>query len=343
MDRPLHRRGRAWVALLVWLVSAVAGVALGRGVASAESPPLAISPVSDGSGARRTSFVFSLAPGIAQSDKVMVSNLGDETVNVRVYAVNAFTTPSGKIGVKSFNEELTVPATWLRFTNALGDGVLQIAPKTAKQIPFSVFVPSDAPPGDYAFGIAAMPVVDPIEPTEGENSLQIVTAVASLALVRVDGPLNPSVAILEFDATAKPPLIPGLKGGESTVDVLLVNTGNQKVNATVKITQINAFGRESYRYPDQTYQNLLPGSEIRIKKGWPDAPSLRGRINVEVTTDVGVSVTRSMPFWSIPWAFVGIVAGVLVVLLVVRRWTGRRRARLNGASDDPSLHGSRSG
>ena len=334
MDRPVQRRAQ-WRAAFVWcLVAIAASVVSTHGHVAAESPPLAISPVSDGGGARRTSFVFSLTPGTAQSDDVVVSNLGDTAVNVKVYAANAFTGSSGKIGVKSFSDELEVPATWMRFTSALGDGTLQIAPKTAKQIPFSVFVPSDAPPGDYAFGIAAMPVVDPLESPDG-STLQIVTAVASLVLIRVEGPLNPSVAILEFDATAKPALIPGFPGGESTVDALLVNTGNQKLNATVTIRQIDAFGRESYRYPEQKYENLLPGSEIRIRKGWPDAPSLRGRVEVQVTTDAGVGVTRSMSFWSVPWAFGGIViAALLLLLLILRALRNRRHRRDDSDADD---------
>ena len=326
--------GRRWSrSAQLWLVMAtIAGACLGlmpqtAGQARAETVPVAIAPESDGSGVRRSVFVFGLAPGSAQTDTVVVSNLGDKTANVRLYAANAFTTSTGKIAVKSISDDPKVPATWVRFTNALGDGVLQIPPKSAKKVPFALYVPRSAPPGDYALGLAAMPVVDPLQPSSGQSTIQVVTAVATPVLVRVDGPLNPSVAILDFKTSATPAVFPGLAGGTSRLHVLLVNNGNQKLTAKVNISQIDALGHVSYRFPEFEYQNLLPGAEIPINKGWPDAPTLRGRVRVEVTTDAGVSVVRSKAFWSIPWTFIVVVVGLLLALVLLLRFRRARRIR----------------
>ena len=193
---------------------------------------------------------------------------------------------------------------------------------------FAIRVPADAGPGDYALGLGAMPVVDAPTPVPGQDTLTIITAVATLALIRVDGPLLPSVAITDMKVSAKPPTIPGTAGGQSTVDFNLVNSGNQRVKATVNIAEINALGRVSYRYPAFTIEGLLPGAVVPIKKGWPDAPVLRGRIRVEVTTDSDAVVTRSMGFWSVPWGFGALLIALIVAIFLIRRLRRRRRSRV---------------
>lgn len=317
------------------VLGALLALSIGGGVVATSAPialagnstSISIQPVTEGAGIRRAAFVFAMAAGTVQTDSVVVTNNGDDTANIRVYAANAFSTASGKIGVKAYTDELTTPATWLRYTSQLGDGILQIPPHTAKSIPFAVRVPSDAGPGDYAIGLGAMPVVDSPTQVPGQDTITIVTAVATLALIRVDGPLLPSLAITDMKVSAKPPMIPGTAGGESTVDFNLVNSGNQRVKATVNIAQINALGRVSYRYPAFTIEGLLPGAIVPIKKGWPDAPVLRGRIRVEVTTDSDAQVTRSMGFWSVPWGFIAMVVLAIVVLVMLLRFRRRRRAR----------------
>jgi uncharacterized membrane protein len=325
---PSTARRRVLAALLALSIGSGV-VATSAATASAENnASISIQPITEGSGIRRAAFVFSMAAGTVQTDSVVVTNNGDETVNVRVYVANAFSTASGKIGVKAYTDELTTPATWLRYTSQLGDGILQIAPHTAKSIPFAIRVPADAGPGDYAIGLGAMPAIDTAPSVAGQDTITIVTAVATLALIRVDGPLLPSVAITDMKVSAKPPMIPGTAGGQSTVDFNLVNSGNQRVKATVNISQVNAFGRVSYRYPAFTVEGLLPGAVVPIKKGWPDAPVLRGRIKVEVTTDSDAQVTRSMGFWSIPWAFIALLAVVIALVVLLLRFRRRRRARL---------------
>jgi uncharacterized membrane protein len=325
---PSTARRRVLASLLALSIGSGVLATSASTAAAENNASISIQPITEGSGIRRAAFVFSMAAGTVQTDSVVVTNNGDETVNVRVYIANAFSTASGKIGVKAYTDELTTPATWLRYTSQLGDGILQIAPHTAKSVPFAIRVPADAGPGDYAIGLGAMPVVDDAPTVPGQDTITIITAVATLALIRVDGPLLPSVAITDMKVSAKPPMIPGTAGGQSTVDFNLVNSGNQRVKATVNIAQVNALGRVSYRYPAFTIEGLLPGAVVPIKKGWPDAPVLRGRIKVEVTTDSDAKVTRSMGFWSIPWGFIALLVVVIVLLVLLLRYRRRRRARM---------------
>lgn len=318
-----------WLGLLVAFAALVAGVSAVPSAHAADPEPLAIEPVSTGGGINRASFNFTLAPGDSQTDSVVVSNLGENAQNVRIYLANAFTTTSGKIGVKANEAAKEEPVGWVNYTSKLGNGVIQIPAKTSKTIPFTISVPPDAAPGDYAVGLAAVPVVDPLAAQQGQNTLTVVTAVATLMRLKVDGPLLPVVQIADLATAATPALVPGTDGGTTSVAFKVVNAGNQTFKATVNITQTDALGNDMYSYPPIQLNEMLPGSAVPVAVGWPDAPSLRGAVRVEVTTDTAATVVRKASFWSVPWGFVGMLAGALVLLGLL--WRLRKRRRLAGA------------
>jgi dihydroorotate dehydrogenase (fumarate) len=327
VEMPHASRRINWLgSLLVAVAVALPAFEAGSLAHAADAQPLAIEPASTGGGIKRTSFNYTLSPGDSQTDSVVVSNLGDTTQNVRVYLANAFTTASGKVGVKANEAAKEDPVGWVNYTSKLGNGVIQIAAKTSKTIPFTITVPPDAPPGDYAVGLAAVPVVDPLAAQQGQNNLTVVTAVATLLRLNVDGPLLPVVQIANLAARATPALVPGTDGGTTSVSFQVVNAGNQSFKATVNITETDALGNDMYTYPPIQLNEMLPGSAVPVDVGWPDAPSWRGAVRVEVTTDTTATVVRKAAFWAVPWGFVGIIVGVLILLELLRRLRKRRRS-----------------
>jgi hypothetical protein len=320
-----HRRVLRMVAVMLTLLPVLMIWPIGAPspVGATTSGSLTVYPDSDGKGVRRSQFVFDLEPGAAQRDVVVVSNSGDRPLNVRVYVANSFTTASGKLGVKSKDEPRTGAALWTTFTSQLGNGLIQIAPGTAKKIPFSIYVPPDAPPGDYAVGVAAVPDVDAASADPGSNKVTVVTAVASLVLLRVKGPLLPAATISALEVAVTPPPAPFVRGGRSVISFDVSNIGNQRLNLTVKISQLDAFDRVMYEYPPIELPNVLPGARVKINRAHPDAPLVRGRVKVEMTSTEGTTVTRTQSFWAIPWGFV--VAVMLLLVLVRIAWIRRRR------------------
>jgi hypothetical protein len=322
----LHRTLLRMVAVVSTLLPVLLIWSLGApSTAGASQNALTVYPESDGKGVRRSQFVFDLEPGSAQRDVVVVSNLSDRPMNVRVYVANSFTTASGRLGVKSKDEPRTGATLWATFTSQLGNGLIQIAPKTAKKIPFSIYVPPDAPPGDYALGVAAVPDVDAASADPGSNKVTVVTAVASLVLLRVKGPLLPAATISALEVDVTPPPAPFVRGGRSVISFDVSNVGNQRLNLTVKISQLNALDRVMYEYPPIELPNVLPGAKVPISRAHPDAPMVRGRVKVEVTSAEGTTVTRTKSFWAIPWGFV--VAVMLLLVLLRIAWIRRRRKR----------------
>jgi hypothetical protein len=323
----LIRIAGALVASVVLAAVALVGAAP---PAAAQAPPqtggLAVGPAQTAGGVKRSSFDFVVAAGGVQDDSVVVSNLSDQKKSYFVYVANGFTTDTGKIAVRPNEAPKTGVATWLKFGPDLPDGQIILEPKTAAVIPFRINVPIDASPGDYAFGIAAVPPALRPVPVQGENRTTVVDAVAVAVQLRVQGPLRPSVRITKLTVESTPPLIPFLIRGETDVRIEITNDGNQRLPATVHIREENLFGRTIHTDPDRLLPSLLPGDTVTVRARWHKAPLVKGSIVVDVTTEGagGAGATRSREFWSIPWK---LIIAIIVLVLGYLWWRRRRRRR----------------
>ena len=337
-----HRRAIGAIAATVVIAASsftpLAAPAAAQSDSQSDQPPqqqpkpqtggLSVGPAQSPGGVKRSSFDFVVSAGAVQDDAVTVANLTNDPKTYFVYVADAFTTDTGKIGTLSNDAPKKGAATWLKFGQDFPDGQIRLEPHTAALIPFRINVPADASPGDYAFGIAAVPPAIRPQPQKGENRTAVVNAVAVAVQLRVQGPLHPSVRITSLAVSADPPLIPYLVTGETDVEVEVVNDGNQRLPTTVHISEKNFWGRTIHTEPDRTLPTLLPGSKVKIHAHWHKAPMVKGSIVVLVTTEGagGAAATRTRDFWSIPWKL--IIA--LVVLGVFaywywRKWRQRRR------------------
>jgi hypothetical protein len=298
--------------------------------AAAQTGGLAVAPAQNPGGVKRSSFDFVVAPGAVQDDAVTVSNLSDEKKAFFVYVANGFTTETGKIGVRPDDAAKTGPVLWLKFGRDLPDGQIVLEPKTAAVIPFRITIPADAQPGDYAFGIAASPPIVRPTATPGQNNTKVIEAVATAVLLRVQGPLQPSVQIGSLKVNPTAPLVPFLFSGETEVRAEIVNDGNVRLPTTVVITEEDMFGNTIHTEAPIQLDSLLPGASVTVRARWHKTPLIKGKIVVNVTTDGGhgTGATRSKGFWVIPWKFIALVVLAILAAIYLRR---RRRKKTEPA------------
>jgi hypothetical protein len=300
---------------------------------------LSIQPVSSNPSAgvtNRPTFAYKLDPGATQHDAVVVSNLNNTAQKVTVYVANAFTTSSGLIGVRANDHAKTGPVDWLKFTTQLANKTFEIPALTSKTIPFEITIPPNAPPGDYAFGVAVAPDAS-ATPQPGQNSVQIVQAAAALVELRVNGPLIPIIRVGSLRVISEAKLTPGFIDGSTAVTFEVVNVGNQRVNTVIHVTERNAFNAVIHREPDIKLSNVLPGSKVKLTRSWDNDPYVKGSITVQITTGTATSATRSVNFWSVSWrTFVVPVA--LVIVLFIIRWRIRRHRRERDARELAALN-----
>lgn len=272
----------------------------------------------DGTG--RPNFVYTAEPGQAVEDTWVVGNAGTEPVTLQVYAADAFTTASGQLDLQPAD----VPATGLGSWVQLSTATLTLAPAEQSEVSFTVMVPADALPGDYAGGL----VTSLFEDSQGQ--VQIERRLATRIHVRVPGELTTSFSAGDLTASASAAVNPF-----STVSLeasyRALNDGTARAFGREVITVEGPFGLGRTTV-NREVPEVLPGSALEqsltLDGVWALGPTT---VSVELIAEgidgtPGQPVTAMTTLWIVPWGWIGIVVlvlGVAVVLGVVRarrRW-----------------------
>ena len=108
----------------------------------------AVSPLNAGQ-SNRAYFNYLVAPGSVIHDSVFVSNSTATRQSFLLYPSDAVNTPTGGFSLKSPQASRKTVGKW----TSLNDTQFSIDPHSVSDVPFTVTVPTNAPPGDYAGGI----------------------------------------------------------------------------------------------------------------------------------------------------------------------------------------------
>ncbi len=282
----------------------------------------AVQPSGEAGPGGRDFFIYTLKVGELYGDTVAISNLGTEPATFVIYATDAQNTTDGSFSLMREEEEPTDIGTWVE----LGATQWTVEPGTYVNIPFSISVPDDAAAGDHVGAIVAQKIDDPDNPNDGIG-LDVRVRVGARLYVRVDGPVNPSLAIDRFDVIYDAPSTPF---GTRNAKILytLTNTGDIRLAPIANLELSGLFGLGSSSLPERQIPELLPGSSIEIAETVTGVrPWVRLTADLEVRADdAAVLVTASVTHWAVPWLSI-VILGVVVLALVVWRLVARRRKR----------------
>ncbi|WP_435737588.1 DUF916 domain-containing protein [Cellulosimicrobium sp. PMB13] len=334
---PVRRRLRRALAVLAAPVLMLAPLVAPAAVASADVGPApeessttvqwGFRPADTAQGTDRPNFAYSLAPGGSVQDAVVVTNHGDEPLALGVYAADGFLTDDGTLDLLPTGEESTVLGSWI----VLAQPEIEVPPQESVEVPFTLTVPDDATPGDYAAGVVSSLVV------AADDGVTTDRRLGSRVHLRVQGELAPALAVedvrLEYDGTLNP-----FAAGTATMSFTVRNEGNTRVAPATSVRVTGPFGLAGGGATVDVPE-LLPGSSVErtvVVDGVRPLVRLDGTLTVggEVVPVPGTvpdpevvvpGVTASASAWAVPWAALGLV--VVVVTLVVWRVRARRRAR----------------
>ncbi|WP_340698294.1 WxL protein peptidoglycan domain-containing protein [Cellulosimicrobium funkei] len=287
-----------------------------------------VRPGDTAQGVDRPNFAYSLAPGGSLRDSLVVSNHGDTPLALAVYAADGFLTDDGTLDLLPAGEESTALGSWI----ALDQAEVEIPPQERVEVPFTVTVPDDATPGDYAAGVVSSLVV------VAEDGVTTDRRLGSRVHLRVQGELAPALAVdevrLAYDGTLNP-----FAPGSATVTFTVTNEGNARVAPATAVRVSGPFGLGATSATDVDVPELLPGSSVErtveVDGVWPlgrevatltvggEVVPLPGTVPDPEVVVPGVVATTAT--WAVPWVALGLL--VLVALLVVWRVRARRRAR----------------
>jgi len=321
------------LALLVAAASLVGGAAAATAADAAgpDDVTWTVRTASNSFGSDRTGFAYAVEPGASVDDALVVANHGDEALDLSVYAADGYTTESGQFDLLTPDVASAGVGAWL--TMRSGPATVSVEPGASIELPFTVAVPDDATPGDYAGG-----VVTSLAQPDAAQGITVDRRLGIRVNLRVGGELAPSLAVEDVHVGHTGTLNP-VAGGDAAVTYTLHNTGNAVLSAYQSVAVSGPFGvlRVDAGAVDAPPQ-LLPGER------WTVSVPVRGvrptvRLDADVTvtptlTDASGStssltpVTATAGTWAVPWVqlvIVLLVAGATVLLpRLVRR---RRRDR----------------
>jgi len=321
----MRNRSRALAALLALAASAL--MLLPTTTASAADDPTVtwgVRPADNDQGSGRPNYSYTLAPGSTVQDAFVVTNHGDKTISLAVYAADGFVSTSGQLDLVGHDVASTDVGAWLQ----PGKGSIKIKPGKSVQVPFTLTVPADATPGDHTGGIVSSMA------TVGDSSISVERRLGSRVHVRVAGDLAPALTVEGMSVThsGSTDLVPR---GTATVRFTVVNTGNVRLGGTVALRLHGPFGLLGTTATVPDLPELLPGSRHDVSVTVPDVPATLAVfadatvtpvvVDAAAGTVVPVVVRASGWGWGAPWLVLLVVA--LLVAWAVRRLVVRRRRR----------------
>ncbi len=276
-------------------------------------------------------------PGTEVSGVVKVYN--DQRNERTLYLSVAKFENQDETGQPKFVKEKDQLAEWLKIQSEITIGGLE-----AKEVPFTINVPSGTDPGGYFAAIFAS-VVPPAP--EGGGTVSLQTDVGTLVLFRVNGEFPEGETILEFNTKDKKKIFNHLP---IEFYYRFQNDGADRARPLGDITIRNLFGGVS-KIVSANYSSgsVLPESIRKFEAAWITAgkdkveqnhntvvqPEFKnffeavkfqfsnfalGRysadIQLTVNNDTSRMYAKSTSFWVIPWQLIVVVLAIIILFIL---------------------------
>lgn len=315
-------------AVLSILALALCGLVFPSSAHADDSVGISISPV-DAKGnntSGRSRYSYKADPGQTVTDHVKVSNPGTKTLEITVFAADAYNDDKGDFALKPTADKSVGAASWTAFEGQPQVKVT-LAHGESKVVTFTVTIPKDATPGDHAAGILAAAT------TPGQVAIE--RRIADRMYVRVSGKLQPSLTITSFAATHHNGINPF--AGSVTATATITNTGNVALEGVTTLTATTWFGISIGRAARNDLNEILPGNTVTVTYDITGVPQV-GFVTVAMLLQSGISgdapdpgplpVFQRQAFVpAIPWVVLVVIA-LIVGAVFVLRWRRARHERL---------------
>lgn len=230
------------------------------------------------SGKSTSQFLYEVKPGDIIKDTVEINNGGNENLNLKISAVDSYSTPEGGITSLSPNVKSEKVGTWIKTESEN----LNINSKGVVKLKFTASVPKDTTSGEYLGVILATPVT--AKKPEHPVSLDFVKSIKVYFHVKGEYKISTKAGGLNIltpsdsDFTSEKEKLPYLGKTSMVIRVNLENSGNvfSRVEGKYKIIQN---GKEQ-KSGTSTF-DLYPDAGSRYFYIVPSIPYLVGNTKVE--------------------------------------------------------------
>lgn len=217
-------------------------------------------PASDDGGqvaSYRPNLSYELTPGAKVEDAVTVFNYGTVPLTFEVFATDAFNNADGEFDLLSTDEEPDGVGTWV----TIAQRHVTVPANGQATLPISIDVPADARPGDHVGGVLASA---PVEGTSSDGRLvRFDRRTGTRLYVRVDGRLDPSLALVGVRTGYRPSLNP--LDGTAVVTYRIENRGNVRLGAEHRASVSGPLGLLEQRSDRTEIKEILPGESVTVR------------------------------------------------------------------------------
>ena len=328
---------------VVVAVLAAAGLLAASSPAAADEGDVswAVRTAANDQGTDRQNFGYEIDPGASVADALVVTNHDVLPLNLALYGADGFTTESGQLDVVTADTESVALGAWIAF----GADSVTVPAGESVEVPFTVDVPDNATPGDYAGA-----VITSLGQPSQEQGLSVDRRLGIRIHLRVGGALAPALTVADMRvdyAGSFNPFAPG----DATVTYTLENTGNARLTAGQKVTVEGPFGMlPTDAETVKAAPELLPGESWKVTThvaGVVPTFFLAAKTVVTLesasneTGDASIApVEATVTTWAVPWALlilVLLVAAAVVATVLLTRRRRRTRKRLEDARVDEAV------
>ena len=335
-----QRRAPALVLLLTTLVAALLALGTAAPATAAPSTPapqtFGIQPASATGPDSRSTYTYSAGAGAQIKDHVEVWNYGDQTLQLTLYAADAFNTDTGGYDVLPAGKTSKDVGSWVHLAVA----TVQLPARSRKTVPFTLAVPVSATPGDHSGGIVLS--LRRITKDAKGNEVAVDERVGTRIHLRVPGALKPQLT-LEGVSTAYHGTFNPFGTGSTTTCYTVRNTGNIRLAGHQAVRVRNAVGGIVTAKGPADLTELLPGNTATytvtvpgiLPTLWSTASITIDPLAVPGDTDPQLpSATTQAGFATVPWTLLGLL--LLAGLVGYNRFRRYRRNRRGPTAPAPS-------
>lgn len=254
-------------------------------------------------------------PGQTISIKSTIRNKGTNSLPIKA-RLEDFTAVGNEGQV-----ELTESSPYsIKSWGKLNPQTFELGPGESKDVTATVTIPKDAAGGRYGSFVFG------VEGEKKAGSAAIAQEIASLFLVRISGPVDEKLTLLEF----KSPTFSEF--GPIPFGIKVKNTGNVHVKPYGLINVTDMFGRKVQDVI--VYEtNVFPGAE-RILSANLDKTFLIGKYNATAIVYYGSensdTLTSSLTFYVFPVKIAGAILVIVIILFLLRKRLSKALRALMG-------------
>lgn len=268
----------------------------------------------------RRQFNFELTQGESRSDTVVIENNNTNDLTLLLYGADATHSNQGSFALVNRTATQRTVGNWIKFK----ESTITLKAGEKREIPFTIAIPGNVTPGNYAGGIAAetTTVQNPAGNNKSGNTGAGVVISSRLVVklfVSVPGDKNIKYEWTDFSHMMTP-------NGKHRCLMTFQNDGNAAitVDPSIEISGFPGIIPENIKVAETI---LLPGEKITIPFEWDKKPFF-GFFTVKASTtfweyDIAnnqnineKTLTKTITFSVIPWNIAAVILTVLAVILI---------------------------